>query len=181
MDAEFNCMRENLQAIWWITSSGPSQGVTWPLTRKIWVSFVLTYSLINIQPVRIPFPYGHMCFFRFLRLMGFLRRFSYMATISNQKIAGRVRLWNWPFLFFLSRLYFLWKMLTVRAIHQLSASLVTRRTLRTAATAVPRIAGMRVCSLASKNVAFRTFASSARRFGEGSGAYRRECGFKNRA
>ncbi|KAL9710114.1 Mitochondrial acidic protein mam33 [Leucoagaricus gongylophorus] len=59
-------------------------------------------------------------------------------------------------------------MLTVRAIHQLSASLVTRRTLRTAATAVPRIAGMRVCSLASKNVAFRTFASSARRFGEGS-------------
>ena len=79
---------------------GPAWRDLWRVKFETGVSLVLTYSLINIQPVRIPFPYGHMCFLRFLRHMGFLRRFSYMATISNQKIAGCVRTWNWPFLFF---------------------------------------------------------------------------------
>jgi len=63
-------------------------------------------------------------------------------------------------------------MSTIRALHQLSASLVARRTLCTAATAAStHIAGMRVAP-AWKNVAFRSFASSARRFAKGSSAYR---------
>jgi len=62
-------------------------------------------------------------------------------------------------------------MSATRALHQLSASLVARRTLYAAATAAPpRIAGMRVAP-ALKNVAFRSFASSARRLAEGSSAY----------
>jgi len=66
-------------------------------------------------------------------------------------------------------------MSSIRALHQLSASLVARRTLCTAATAAPlRVAGMRVAP-ALKNVAFRSFASSARRFGEGSSAYCQLC------
>lgn len=62
-------------------------------------------------------------------------------------------------------------MSAIRALRQVAAPLVARRTLINA-TAVPRVAGMRVASLASsqmsRNVAARGFASSARRFGEGS-------------
>ncbi|KAF5356851.1 hypothetical protein D9756_006809 [Leucocoprinus leucothites] len=59
-------------------------------------------------------------------------------------------------------------MSAIRALRQLAAPLAARRTLCTAATAVPRVAGMRVASLYSRNIATRGFASSAGRFGQGS-------------
>lgn len=69
-------------------------------------------------------------------------------------------------------------MSAIRALRQVAAPLVARRTLCTA-TAVPRVAGMRVASLAStqasKTTATRGFASSARRFGEGSCEYFLDC------
>ncbi|KAF7763678.1 hypothetical protein Agabi119p4_8215 [Agaricus bisporus var. burnettii] len=59
-------------------------------------------------------------------------------------------------------------MSAIRAIRQVAVPLVARRTLCTA-TAVPRVGGMRVASLASSRViASRGFMSSAKRFGEGS-------------
>ncbi|KXN84057.1 Mitochondrial acidic protein mam33 [Leucoagaricus sp. SymC.cos] len=58
-------------------------------------------------------------------------------------------------------------MSAVRALRQIATPLVARRTLCTA-TVVPRVAGMRVASLASRNVAMRGFASSSSRFGQGS-------------
>jgi complement component 1 Q subcomponent-binding protein len=63
-------------------------------------------------------------------------------------------------------------MSAIRALRQVAAPLVARRTICTAA---PRIAGMRVASLASSQasraLSMRTFASSARRFGEGSSEF----------
>jgi complement component 1 Q subcomponent-binding protein len=59
-------------------------------------------------------------------------------------------------------------MSAIRALRQVAVPLVARRSVITAAT-VPRVGGMRVASLASSRViASRGFASSARRFGEGS-------------
>jgi complement component 1 Q subcomponent-binding protein len=60
-------------------------------------------------------------------------------------------------------------MSAIRALRQIAVPLVARRSAITATAAVPRVGGMRVASLASsRTIASRGFASSTRRFGEGS-------------
>ncbi len=62
-------------------------------------------------------------------------------------------------------------MSAIRALRQVATPLVARRTLCTTTAAVPRVAGMRVASLASsqatRNIATRGFASSVTRFSQG--------------